>query len=1043
MEITEKWLGSIGGWQVLNNARRIVSAGAVSEAAHDENGVTGIVAEGPRRYQSGLRIKGRTDVENLCTCPTSRGRGLVCAHSVAVALATIKKPAAVSTRPALSPRPVAMATAPAPKPSVPTPPPGRFTLFLPPNLLDGSFKGQAALFLRFEPGQGTEADGKLAGWLATQGLRPGSMPLMLTKNDLVQLFDAIGEHPALFAGRPVPQPLAADRISLSVLPVRLPIVAKELSTRELRFALEGNDLTLILEQSGVIWARSATTSSLFRLSAADVETTRLMSDLLQGQMVERSLTWLVQHREGLDAACQLRLEGPTLSTLHLAPLPIELVLALDGSLQTVEVKLEVRYEGHRWQAMSGSAAEAGGLRFPLQDPSMPGRFYSRPLEKENAAVQRLLDIGFEIASATSLRLQNADAVARFFASELPRLQKIFTIDESQRWRTATRGLQRITPKALLPKQVDDLSRRSGQDWLALDIAYTAPDGFRITRAEVLQMIRSGRRSLNGQNGKKYLIDEESIEEFEESLRDADSELTANGVNVRADKAQYLLGMTDEDWAAQQQAQWMSEDELNQSVPDLAETLRPYQIEGVRYLDSALRGPGAALLADDMGLGKTLQTITVMRLLQQRGQGKLPSLIVCPKSLIGNWQAEFQRFAPGLKILAIHGGDRKQALAEVAEHDAVITTYQLLVRDLEHYKKQPFQLIALDEASFIRNPDTEAAKALRSLRSESRIALTGTPIENSARDLWSIYHFLIPGYLGSRDTFKERFEKPLSDGAGSVDGRKSAERLRRLIRPFFLRRTKREVLKDLPEKIEQILWCDLSSAQTEIYKRILEEGHDEVRNARKRQGQGAARLTMFTLLLRLRQVCCDLRLTGLPQESLASVPADDLSGKLPLWRDRIHEIIASGGRVLVFSQFVKFLQLLRDDLVSENVKFCYLDGQSNDRAEQVERFQKQVENKVFLISLKAGGYGLNLTAADHVMLMDPWWNPAVEAQAIDRAHRLGQERVVTALRLVTRNTVEEKIIKLQAAKRGIIEATLDEGSPMMQGLTDEDLEQVLA
>lgn len=1043
MEITEKWLGSIGGWQVLNNARRIVAAGAVEDAVQDENGVTGVVSEGPRRYQSGLRIKGRTDVENLCTCPTSRGRGLICAHSVAVALATVKRPAVAPSRPQMAARPVAMTASSAPKPAAPPPPPpGRFTLFLPPNLLDGSFKGQAALFLRFEPGQGTEADGRLAGWLVSQGLRPGTMPLMLTKNDLIKLFDAIGDHPSLFAGRPTPQPADEDRVSLATLPVRVPLLARETSTGGLVFDLEGDDLALVLEQNGVLWARSATTHSLFRLITGDDETTRLVGDLLQGRAVERSLSWLVQHREGLDAACQLRLEGPTLSKLHLTPLPVELVLALDGSLQCVEVKLEVRYGAHRWQAMSGSAAEAGGVRFPLQDPVSPSRFYSRPMEKENAAVQRLLDIGFEIASSTTLRLQGAEAAARFYASDLPRLQKIFALDESQRWRAATKGLQRITPKALSPKHAEDQPQRQGQDWLSLDIAYAAPDGFRITRADVLQMIRTGRRSLNGQNGKKYLINEEAIEEFEESLRDADSELTANGINVRADKAQYLLGMSDEDWAAQQQAKWISGDELNKVVPDLAGTLRPYQIEGVRYLDSALRGPRAALLADDMGLGKTLQTITVMRLMQKAGNG-LPSLIVCPKSLIGNWQAELQRFAPGLKVLAVHGGDRGEALSKLAAHDAVITTYQLVVRDLQHYRKQPFQLIALDEASFIRNPDTEAAKALRSLRSESRIALTGTPIENSARDLWSIYHFLLPGYFGSRETFKERFEKPLADGAGTVEARKTTERLRKLIRPFFLRRTKREVLQDLPEKIEQILWCDLSPAQAEIYKRILEEGHDEVRNARKRQGQGAARLTMFTLLLRLRQVCCDLRLTGLPAESLADVPKDDLSGKLPLWRDRITEIIAAGGRVLVFSQFVKFLHLLRDDLAAENVKFCYLDGQSNDRAEQVERFQKQPENKVFLISLKAGGYGLNLTAADHVMLMDPWWNPAVEAQAIDRAHRIGQDRVVTALRLVTRNTVEEKIIKLQAAKRGIIEATLDEASPIMQGLTDEDLEQVLA
>jgi SNF2 family DNA or RNA helicase len=224
--------------------------------------------------------------------------------------------------------------------------------------------------------------------------------------------------------------------------------------------------------------------------------------------------------------------------------------------------------------------------------------------------------------------------------------------------------------------------------------------------------------------------------------------------------------------------------------------------------------------------------------------------------------------------------------------------------------------------------------------------------------------------------------------------------------------------------------------------LLEEGHDEVRNARKRQGQSGARLTMFTVLLRLRQACCDLRLTGLPAESLKDIAADDLSGKLSVWRERVAEISEAGGKVLIFSQFVKFLHLMRADLEAQGMPFCYLDGQSQDRSAQVDRFQHEDGVKAFLISLKAGGYGLNLTAADHVMLMDPWWNPAVEAQAIDRAHRFGQQRVVTALRFVARGTVEEKIIKLQAVKRGIIETTLDEAAPLMGGLSDGDLETLM-
>jgi SNF2 family DNA or RNA helicase len=664
-------------------------------------------------------------------------------------------------------------------------------------------------------------------------------------------------------------------------------------------------------------------------------------------------------------------------------------------------------------------------------------FYARNMGKETAAVQRLEDLGFSIASATSWRLQGPDKVARFYASELPRLERIFSVKQSERWRGATRGLLRISPKAIEPKA----QAPSGKDWLSLEIAYTATDGFRISRTEVLQMIRSGRRSIS-RAGKQYFIDEEAIEEFEECLRDADSQLRTDGVMVRPEKAQFLLGMDDAQWAERQQASWQSEAYVTERLPDLAVLLRPYQMHGIRWLEHMARTTGAALLADDMGLGKTLQAIALMRLMPVNSEQPVLHMVVCPKTLIPNWQTELQRFAPEYRVLALQGADRRSGFTQVSGHDILITTYQLIARDLDFYQEQDFTSVVLDEASYIRNPDTEAAKALRSLQAQRRIALSGTPLENGVRDLWSIYQFLLPGYLGSRDHFRDRFEKPLATGVNNAGSRKVAERLRKLVRPYFLRRTKQEVLQDLPEKIEQVLWCGLSNAQTAVYRRLLEEGQAEVQAARQRSGQASAKMAMFTVLLRLRQVCCDLRMAGVDETATKKLSEDELSGKMGMWRDRLAEIISNGGKVIVFSQFVKFLSLLRASLEADGIDYCYLDGQSNDRGEQVERFQKESSVRVFLVSLKAGGYGLNLTAADHVMLMDPWWNPAVEAQAIDRAHRFGQERVVTALRLVTRGTVEEKILKLQATKRGIIEAALEDSAPLMSGLTEEELEQIL-
>jgi len=1036
MDITEKWLGDIAGWQVLKAARSLWERGVVSEARREGLDVKGIVTEGPKRYTSGLAIKGRTDVENLCTCPTSRGRGLICAHSIAVALTVLRKPRAVEPQSPRGfekkPETSTFSTAHlSTSPPVTLPPPGHFTLFLPDNLLDGSFKGQAAVFMKFEPGAGDASDGRITAWLRAQGLKPGTMPLMLTRNDLATFLKASVGHRSVFVGKPS---APSGELTVAEEPIRLPVLAREVGS-DVQFTL---DSASIKQVSGV-WCCCSETRTLFAL-AANEETTQLVQDLFAARGT-RTLAWLVQHREGLDDALQLRLEGKALASLHLTPLPCEFVLSLDGSMQSVEAKLHVTFESMRWQAMDGTSSEVGGYRFPMQDKASAGRFYARNMDRERGATERLFDLGFQPVSATTLRLQGQDKVARFYASELPRLQKIFRIDASARWQQSTKGVQRISPRVKEPQHDD---QRQSNDWLSLDIAYVAPDGFRISRADVMQMIRSGRRGVSGKDGKTYLIDEDACEEFEESLRDLDSQLTTDGVRVRADKAQFLFATDDVTFTERQAATWQTEAWVNEQLPDLAPLLRPYQMEGIRWLEASARGAKAGLLADDMGLGKTLQAISLIRLLHlSTSQPITPSLVVCPKSLIANWERELERFAPGLKVLSIHGAGRKESFAEVAEHDVVITTYQLIVRDLSLHRKHTYAALILDEASYIRNPDTEAAKALRAVLAERRFALTGTPLENGVRDLWSIYHFLLPGYLGSKDSFKDRFEKPLAAGNTTPEARKVSERLRKLMRPYFLRRTKKEVLKDLPEKIEQTLWCDLSGPQSEVYRRVLEEGQQEVRDARKRAGKQGVKMTMFTVLLRLRQVCCDLRMTGVNEDAIKSLSTDDLSGKLTVWHDRLEEIITAGGKVIVFSQFVKFLHLLRGELEKEGHDFCYLDGQSNDRGAQVERFQKDAKCKVFLISLKAGGYGLNLTAADHVMLMDPWWNPAVEAQAIDRAHRLGQERVVTALRLVTRGTVEEKILKLQAHKRGLIEAALDDASPLMSGLTEEDLESVLA
>jgi len=350
-------------------------------------------------------------------------------------------------------------------------------------------------------------------------------------------------------------------------------------------------------------------------------------------------------------------------------------------------------------------------------------------------------------------------------------------------------------------------------------------------------------------------------------------------------------------------------------------------------------------------------------------------------------------------------------------------------------------VVLDEAQAIKNPDSLVARAAFRLRSRARLALTGTPVENSVRDLWSIFEFVMPGYLGKRQDFRERYEVPMSKNPSGPE----RERLRRRIRPFILRRTKRQVAMDLPPKIEQVVWCELGVAESGMYSALVATTRAEVGRAESLRNQGQARMIMLTALLRLRQACCDLRLLGEAGkrafEEGGSGDERAMGAKLEALMSLVESACEGGNRVLVFSQFTRMLDLIQGEVEARGIAFCRLDGDTRNRAGEVDRFQAGGA-PVFLLSLKAGGVGLNLTAADTVIHFDPWWNPAVEDQATDRAHRIGQRSTVTAYKLITRGTVEERILSLQARKRALIDAVVESEEPVMEGLTTDDLRELL-
>jgi superfamily II DNA or RNA helicase len=461
-------------------------------------------------------------------------------------------------------------------------------------------------------------------------------------------------------------------------------------------------------------------------------------------------------------------------------------------------------------------------------------------------------------------------------------------------------------------------------------------------------------------------------------------------------------------------------------------LRGYQREGLGWFAFLEHFGFGGCLADDMGLGKTVQ---VLALLAGRRVGKKkddpgPSLVVVPRSLIFNWKQEAARFAPKLRVLDHTGIGRGKSTAHFGAHDLILTTYGTLRRDALLFKDVLFDHVILDEAQAIKNAETESAKAARLLRGRHRLALSGTPIENHLGELWSLFEFLNPGMLGQASLFR------LTGGAARNPDPETRELLARGLRPFILRRTKEQVAKDLPAKTEQTLFCDLEPDQRKLYDELRDHYRRSLLTHIEEVGLKRSKIQVLEALLRLRQVACH---PGLVDKSRTGEP----SAKIDLLRSQLEEVVEEGHKALVFSQFTSLLAILRGQLDADGVAYEYLDGRTRDREAKVERFQNDPECKLFLVSLKAGGLGLNLTAAEYVFLLDPWWNPAVESQAIDRAHRIGQTRPVFAYRLIARDTVEEKVLELQKTKRALADAILGADNSLITDLQREDLELLLS
>ena len=751
MEITEKLLVSLGGWPVFKEAKSIRNAGRIQDAVYAPPILKGRMTEGGREFSAGLRIRNPVDIENLCPCRDSRQRGLICAHSIAVAL-QILAPAAAR--------------------------------------------------------------------------------------------HAVAEQAAAKSFSSTPSTSEAPRVELGI----------------------------------------------------------------------------------------------------------------EGSLRHLEAAISFHY------------SQPG-----IQNPNA-----------EAVSLAKLIACGFENDNGKAV-LRGEDAVVKFFAADLPRLKKNWTIREGERFQHVTKDIVRFEPRFALKERSDG--------WLDFHIHFTAGKEAVLSAHDLQRLLQSGKPQLKLADGRIAVPDADLASDLEEVLRDCDPSQERGAYKLRESQRGYIESSIAE-WTGKTPPPAPTLDA--KALGPLRERLRPYQIEGALWLLKNARSSSAGLLADEMGLGKTIQALAMLEALPG------PHLVVCPSSLVWNWSREASVFCPNLRVLTIEGPERAERFPKIPDHDLIITSYALLRRDAEHYKGFVFSTTTLDEAQHIKNPGSQNARAACAIRSKSRFILTGTPLENSIRDLWSLFDFLLPGYLGTRKDFQERYEKPLAAGESAGVW----PRLLRRVRPWMLRRRKSEILKELPAKIEQVVQVELSPDQKAAYTQLQIAARAEV-DAMRESG-GAARMKVLTALLRLRQACCDLRLLNRDSEAP--------SAKLEALLELLGEAVDGGHRTLVFSQFTSMLDLIVPALDEAGISWCRLDGSTKDRGAVVERFQSDASISVFLISLKAGGAGLNLTGADTVIHFDPWWNPAVEAQATDRAHRIGQEKVVTSIKLIARDTVEQRVLEMQAKKR---------------------------
>ena len=980
--VDESSLRKAAAWQDFKEAQSLLNTGAVLESEETKDGWRGSVLVGNRTYRTTVVARTPTWFDAKCPCPANQREGKFCPHAIATGLHLTNPP-----------------------PDKSAPPPTKRADNLLPSLawkirLQGPWrqslaKGHLAMAVSPDESRPPEAsDDRLTAWLVSNRLssKP-DIQLALDPKSLPGFLETIRGHPDV-----------SDQESRITLESGIQLTLADC------FAENGEiHLVPVLEEGIILGSRywKHGPGSLSNTGPIPPLLIPVFENLASSRTAKLPLDTFLKHLGDLQPLTDFS-SSNWFASLRFIPATPFFKLTLAGGASRITPGFSHKYEEESLPRLSGNT-----------------------LTTRNPAAEKAALSLFQ-TTVGSNEISNPGAIQKLLTQTLKSLPKNWEVSLDPALERLASSYVFISPTIRILESNDRFTK--------FDLKFEASDGSVLSTSEIRRLLRSKNTSSHPVKGKQLILSDDIEGMLDPLFEDLDL-LQESGHFVSKGASSEIIREISKNIFRP-----LSNNDLETSnksiepikIPPVKADLRPYQITGFRWLVERLERFQGALLADDMGLGKTLQTIVfIEHLLTSCSQPK-PALIVVTTSLLGNWKAEFSRFARHRNVITLHGPERDSLRDTIRPGDVVLTTYATLARDLAYHLKQEYSVAVIDEASLIRNPDTDHSKAVARLNADNRIALTGTPVENSARDLWSIFRFIQPGWLGTRKQFEEKYEQALK----SPDTAFRASQLLKLkTSPFVLRRTKQEVAPDLPSKIHIDEFCELSKEQLATYRELQKEGQRKIDEIRDSGQNAAARMQTLTTLLRLRQACCDLALFD--SEKLKSLPIPRRSSKLERLLEIAEQSISAGSKLLVFSQFQKQLVEIETQLTASGIASLRLDGGTRDRQGLVDRFQSDDGPPVFLISLKAGGYGLNLTAADVVVHFDPWWNPAAEAQATDRAHRIGQTKPVTVFRLLTKGTVEEKVIRMQSTKKALAESLDESATPIdAPAWTAPELERLL-